>query len=376
VAVLYHGYPCPIANCSTASYNATAATSNGGVFPYNTGDSAACQAWKLAATVCTTAPTSFSGQNDWTCPSSGGFTDPLFGTFCPVNASVAGTEQIICSDCFGICNAGAGCTYNPLSMKACGGKETFALPTSSPPPSPPPPSPPPPYPPMALWDHLVSDTFYISGVPFATWTNSYSLAFITGLAQTFNILSSTAVINQVVAYPEGGGTKVGVLFTLPTLGMRDTLYDQLLATFPADASSVFVRNLVQQGIVGITRVIDPPIRGRASSIGPDQVSSPPITVKVVGVIRVLTESVANSLRLGIGSYVGADSTSMTIEFVSGGESSVDVSVRFYDRSSKLAAANATALVHVLTSSRESAQLTTYLQERGLPAVTDVLCVEF
>jgi hypothetical protein len=213
-------------------------------------------------------------------------------------------------------------------------------------------------------------------VPFATWTNSYSLAFITGLAQTFNILSSTAVINQIVAYPEGGGTKVGVLFTLPTLGMRDTLYDQLLATFPATPSSVFVQNLVQQGIVGITRVIDPPIRGRASSIGPDQVSSPPITVKVVGVIRALTESVANSLRLGIGSYIGADSTAMTVTFVSGGENSVDVSVRFYDRSSKIASANATALVQVLTSSQDSYELTTYLSARGLPAVTDVMCVEF
>jgi hypothetical protein len=62
---------------------------------------------------------------------------------------------------------------------------------------------------------------------------------------------------------------------------------------------------------------------------------------------------------------------MTIGFVSGGESSVEVSIRFYDRSSKLAAANATALVQVLTSSQESAQLTTYLSERGLPAVTDV-----
>jgi hypothetical protein len=229
---------------------------------------------------------------------------------------------------------------------------------------------------MALWDHLVSDTFYISGVPFASWTNSYSLAFITGLSQTFNILSSTAVINQIVAYPEGGGTKVGVLFTLPTLGMRDTLYDQLLATFPADASSVFVQNLVKQGIVGITRVIDPPIRGRTSSIGPDQVSSTPVTVKVVGVFRVLTESVANSLRLGIGSFVGSNSTAMTVKLVSSSEESVDVEVRFYDRVQKSADASAAALEQVLESASESDQLTTYLSERGLPAVTNVLRVDF
>jgi hypothetical protein len=227
---------------------------------------------------------------------------------------------------------------------------------------------------MALWHHLVSDTFYISGVPIGSWTNSFSIAFITGLAQTFNILSSTAVINQIVAYPSGDGTAVGVLFTLPTLGMRDTLYDQLLATFPATPTSLFVQNLVQQGINGITLVIDPPIKGMVSSIGPVDMPSTPIVVKVVGVIRVLTESVANSLRLGIGSFIGADSTAMTIGFVSGGESSVEVSIRFYDRSSKLAAANATALVQVLTSRQESAQLTTYLSERGLPAVTHVSLV--
>jgi len=220
----------------------------------------------------------------------------------------------------------------------------------------------------------VSDTFYISGVPIGSWTNSYSLAFITGLAQTFNILSSTAVINQVVAYPSGSGTAVGVLFTLPTLGMRDTLYDQLLATFPATPSSVFVQNLVQQGIVGITRVIDPPIRGKVSSIGPDQVFSTPVTIKVVGVIQVLTESVANSLRLGIGAFIESNSTAMTVKLVSSSEESVDVEIRFYDRVQTSADASAAALSQVLESASESDQLTTYLQERGLPAVTDVRCL--
>jgi hypothetical protein len=229
---------------------------------------------------------------------------------------------------------------------------------------------------MAIWDHLISDTFFISGVPVGKWTNSYSIAFVTALAQTFHLIASSINVNQITAYPEGGGTKVGVLFTLPTLAAQNALYDQLLATFPANAASVFVQNLAQQGINGVTQVVDPPIRGKVSSVGADQVSSPPIVVKVMGVIRVLTESVANSLRLGIGSFVGADTTSMTVEFVSGGENSVDVSVRFYDRSSKLADGNATALLGVLTSSKDSYELTTFLQERGLPAVTDVMCLDF
>lgn len=229
---------------------------------------------------------------------------------------------------------------------------------------------------MALWEHLISDTFFISGVPFGKWTNSYSIAFVTALAQTFSLISSTINVNQVTAYPEGGGTKIGILFTLPTLAAQNALYDQLLATFPANAASVFVQNLAQQGINGVTQVVDPPLRGKVSSIGPDDISSTPIVVKVVGVAHTMSDSTTNSLRLGIGAFIGADSTAMTIKFVSGGETSVDVSVRFYDRSSKLAAGNATALLGILTSSKESAQLTTYLNERGLPAVTDVMCVEF
>ena len=211
---------------------------------------------------------------------------------------------------------------------------------------------------------------------FGKWTNSYSIAFVTALAQTFSLIASTINVNQVTAYPEGGGTKIGILFTLPTLAAQNTLYDQLLATFPANAASVFVQNLAQQGINGVTQVVDPPLKGKVSSIGPDDISSTPLVVKVVGVAHDMSESVANSLRLGVGSYIGADSTAMTVTLVSGGEKSVDVSVRFYDRVAKFADGNATALLGILTSSKESAQLTTYLNERGLPAVTDVMCVEF
>lgn len=213
-------------------------------------------------------------------------------------------------------------------------------------------------------------------MPFGKWTNSYSIAFVTALAQTFSLISSTINVNQVTAYPEGGGTKIGILFTLPTLAAQNTLYDQLLATFPANAASVFVQNLAQQGINGVTQVVDPPLKGKVSSIGPDDISSTPIVVKVFGVAHTMSSSVANSLRLGIGAFVGAESTAMTVDFLSGGETSVDVSVRFYDRSSKLAEGNATQLLGVLTSTSYSEQLTAFLQERGLPAVTDVMCLDF
>jgi hypothetical protein len=99
------------------------------VFPYNTGDSAACKAWKLAATICNTTPVQVNtgSKADWTCPVSGGFTDPTFGTYCPV------TTQRVCSDCTGLCNAV--CTYTPLSIVGCDGKET-AQPGAAPPPPP------------------------------------------------------------------------------------------------------------------------------------------------------------------------------------------------------------------------------------------------
>ncbi|MEZ4392777.1 MAG: MXAN_6577-like cysteine-rich protein [Polyangiales bacterium] len=112
---LYHGWTSPLAGCDTSSYNATATTNLGGRYPYNTGDSLACRAWKLAATICTTEPTAYSGTSNWYCPMSGGFTDPVFGTYCPR------ASQYACSTCPGACNAG--CAYNPLSLRNCSGSE-------------------------------------------------------------------------------------------------------------------------------------------------------------------------------------------------------------------------------------------------------------
>ena len=114
---LYHGWACPIAGCSTSSYSTTAATNLGGRYPYNIGDSNACRAWKLAATVCTTQPTLYTDTNNWQCPVSGGFTDPVFGTFCR-----PATTQYVCSTCPGACNAS--CSYNPLSIRNCSGSES------------------------------------------------------------------------------------------------------------------------------------------------------------------------------------------------------------------------------------------------------------
>ena len=107
---LYHGWT-PPANltalgCSTSSYTSIESTAAGGYFPFITGDSLACKAWKLAATICTTAPTDYydgagtitpSGPysfNFW-CPNSGGFTDVNgFGTYCAV------ANQYLCTGAF------------------------------------------------------------------------------------------------------------------------------------------------------------------------------------------------------------------------------------------------------------------------------------
>jgi hypothetical protein len=114
---LYHGWTSPIVGCSTVGYNTTAATALGGRYPYNTGDSAACRAWKLAATVCTTQPVPYVGNENFSCPQSGGFTDPTFGTYC------AFANQYSCSTCPGACNAGA-CRSNSNTLRNCSGAET------------------------------------------------------------------------------------------------------------------------------------------------------------------------------------------------------------------------------------------------------------
>jgi len=92
-----------------------ARTNLGGFYPFNTGDSNACRAWKLAATVCTTMPLAYAGMENWSCAASGGFTDLLFGTYCAV------PNQYSCSTCPGACNAA--CIYNPLSLRDCAGRE-------------------------------------------------------------------------------------------------------------------------------------------------------------------------------------------------------------------------------------------------------------
>ena len=116
-ALLYHGWTTPIAGCDTSRYDTTAPTEDGGTYPYIAGDSPACRAWKLAATICTTQPTMYMGDGNWTCPVSGGFTDPMFGTYCMV------MTQYACSTCPGACNAGT-CAHVPLSLRNCMGVET------------------------------------------------------------------------------------------------------------------------------------------------------------------------------------------------------------------------------------------------------------
>ena len=99
---LYQNLNSPVPGCTYSGdidYDMTAATNIGGVFPFKSSDSLACRAWKLAATICNSAPSEYSsstgstGANSYNfqCLSSGGFTDPRFGTFCSVGS------QFICA---------------------------------------------------------------------------------------------------------------------------------------------------------------------------------------------------------------------------------------------------------------------------------------
>ncbi len=101
VTTLYHNWTSPVPSCTymgADDYDSTAATNDGGVFPFKAGDSLACRAWKLAATICNTEPKGYSSNTAGTGPSSwnfqcasGGFTDPRFGKFCSVST------QYICA---------------------------------------------------------------------------------------------------------------------------------------------------------------------------------------------------------------------------------------------------------------------------------------
>jgi hypothetical protein len=122
-APLYHGWSCPIVGCDTTTFDSMAPTADGGYYPYNAGDSVQCRAWKLAATICNAQPTTYFGgtyppNDNWTCPSSGGFTDPVFGTYCAV------TNQYACTDYWSSCNVmPSGSPHGPLSLRDCTGVE-------------------------------------------------------------------------------------------------------------------------------------------------------------------------------------------------------------------------------------------------------------
>lgn len=140
----------PVPGCYISTFDSTDYTALGGVFPFAAGDSPACLAWKLAATVCVTAPVPYyiDGAN-WRCAKAGGFEDASFGVFCAVS------DMLICSSCPGACNAN--CPGQPgaplVTMRDCRGREVALpvqpLPPPSPPPPPRPPLPAPPTPPPA-----------------------------------------------------------------------------------------------------------------------------------------------------------------------------------------------------------------------------------
>lgn len=105
--------------CNLTAPSDIIARSSFGNFNYTHTDSAACQAWKLAATVCSSKPLPYNGSNgyaNWYCHQS--------TTNCSIDL------QYVCTDCYNSCNAG--CLFTPMSMRNCNGLEVI-----QPPPPPP-----------------------------------------------------------------------------------------------------------------------------------------------------------------------------------------------------------------------------------------------
>ena len=115
----YQGFASPLGGvCSDTTPDNSAATVDGGVFVYNSYDSYACVAWKLAATVCTQPPVVYPANAtqlaNWKCAPSGSV-----GGFCTL------PEQRVCSTCVSGCsaNCGGGSSLGPLTMLDCSGAE-------------------------------------------------------------------------------------------------------------------------------------------------------------------------------------------------------------------------------------------------------------
>jgi len=127
--VLYNGWQPPpqLSGCYTDYFNALEATPlsafpGSSAYPYIAGDSAACKAWKLAATVGTSEPVLMTSASDPTAlnfyvPSAGGFTaGGGMGQFCQMPDAV---PFIACAACTHSSNALLGC------HAGCGGGLSF-----------------------------------------------------------------------------------------------------------------------------------------------------------------------------------------------------------------------------------------------------------
>jgi len=91
VQLAYHGWTSPVPGCSALSPgNVSEGTAIGGVYYFTSGDSLACKAWKLAATICTTQPINYYSNMDYVGPSSYNF-------YCPQSACPERLARVDCA---------------------------------------------------------------------------------------------------------------------------------------------------------------------------------------------------------------------------------------------------------------------------------------
>lgn len=128
------------AAAQTATYGVSVPPGVYATFPYATGDSAQCQAWKLSATVCNTSFALNGFSTGYRCNALGGFVDTSYGNNL---TALSGTSGFMCfadgGECtaFGLTLVLSGIWFsNPSSWNQ-------ALVATQPPPNPPPPRPPP-----------------------------------------------------------------------------------------------------------------------------------------------------------------------------------------------------------------------------------------
>ena len=141
------------------------------------------------------------------------------------------------------------------------------------------------------------------GINFGDWSAEQNLAVQSALSSLFNISPFSVRIDGESQNDILGGLDLNVKFFTPTTADQLNLYNALLGTFPANSSSYAVSVFEDNGIFGITQLVDPPVLGKPVTIS-SSAAKKSVVVSLSGRnADAMTDQRADTLRIIAGNYL-------------------------------------------------------------------------